>query len=250
MNVRGPQGQKTVTITTSGETQFTRYVPESVKYTDAKPSSFADLKPGDQLRILGNANADGTTIAAERVISGAFRTISATIVSVASDGKQMQVNDTQTKSQIVVTLTDDSAVRRLPPPVAAMLAKRLSPGSKPGAANNPEPTPEAASGPSAGASQPDAGDAAARPSGRPPGSGRNGGDISQMLERLPKIPASELKIGEPVIISGGSGDDKTHLTAINVISGVEPLFASSPSSAGRSSALGMWSLDIGSPGEQ
>ena len=72
-----------------------------------------------------------------------------------------------------------------------------------------------------------------------------------MLERLPNIPVSELKPGESVVISGGTSYDKSQMTAVNVIAGVEPLFASAPPSQGRSSnALGMWNLDIGAPGEQ
>lgn len=83
------------------------------------------------------------------------------------------------------------------------------------------------------------------------GRGPANGDLSQMLERLPKISVSELKPGDAVIISGGAGDDKAHMTAVNVIAGVEPLFASAPPRQGRSSdALGMWNLDIGTPGEQ
>jgi hypothetical protein len=83
------------------------------------------------------------------------------------------------------------------------------------------------------------------------GRGRANGDLSQMLERLPKIPVSELQAGDAVVISGGAGEDKTHMTAVNVIAGVEPLFASAPPRQGRSSdALGMWNLDISTPGEQ
>ena len=68
-------------------------------------------------------------------------------------------------------------------------------------------------------------------------------------KKLPKISASDLKPGDAVVISGSAGDDKSHLTAINIIAGVEPLFASAPSKAGRSAALGMWNLDVGTPGE-
>lgn len=71
-----------------------------------------------------------------------------------------------------------------------------------------------------------------------------------MIERLPKISISELKAGDAVIVSGGGGSDKSHLTAINIIAGVEPLFASAPPRAGQN-AVGAWNLDIsniGGPG--
>ena len=258
MRMRAPEGQKAVAVLTTPETQFTRYAPDSVKYSDAKPSDFMELRPGDQLRVLGNISADGTQITAEKVISGAFRTVAATVVSASPDGKQIQATDIQSKQPITVTLTDDSAVRRLPPMMANMLARRLNPNFKvaaPGA--NPGPAPEGGASPrqrpasaeNEGA-QPAAGASGPAANGAN-GGGRTGGDISQMLERLPKISVSELKPGDAVVISGGTGEDKTHMTAVNIIAGVEPLFASAPPSQGRSSsALGMWNLDISTPGEQ
>ena len=176
-----------------------------------------ELRPGDQLRVLGNMNADGTQITAEKVISGAFRTVAATVVSASPDGKQIQATDVQSKQPITVTLTDDSAVRRLPPVMANMLARRLNPNFKvaaPGA--NPGPAPEGGASPrqrpaspeNEGA-QPAAGASGPAANGAN-GGGRTGGDISQMLERLPKISVSELKPGDAVVISGGTGEDKTH----------------------------------------
>jgi hypothetical protein len=259
MQMRAPEGQKAVAVLTTPETQFTRYAPDSVKYSDAKPSSFMELRPGDQLRVLGNVNADGTQITAEKVISGAFRTVAATIVSASPDGKQIQATDIQSKQPITVALTDDSAVRRLPPMMANMLARRLNPNFKaaaPGA--NPGPAPEGGASPRRrpAAVENEGGQPGAASAGGPAanaanGGGRASGDLSQMLERLPKISVSELKPGDAVVISGGTGEDKTHMTAVNIIAGVEPLFASAPPSQGRSSsALGMWNLDISTPGEQ
>jgi hypothetical protein len=250
MAARTPEGTKTITVTTSPETKFTRYASASAKYSDAKPSSFSELKAGDELRVLGNSSNGGTDVAAEQIISGAFKTIAATIVSVEPDGKQLQVTDLQTKQPITVALTPDSSVRRLPPAMAAGLARRFNANSKP-AANGETP-------PAGGTEQssphrrnmeqpptPNAPPAA----GAGPGRGGFSGDLSKDVEQLPKISASDLKPGDAVVISGGVGDDKSHLTAINIIAGVEPLFASAPSKAGRSAALGMWNLDVGTPGE-
>jgi hypothetical protein len=256
MRTRAPEGQKAVAVLTTPETQFTRYAPDSVKYSDAKPSSFMELRPGDQLRVLGNMNTDGTQITAEKVISGAFRTVAATVVSASPDGKQIQATDIQSKQPITVTLTDDSAVRRLPPMMANMLARRLNPNFKAAPGPNPGPAPEGDTSPrqrppSAGNEGGQTGAGASGAAANGANGGRTGGDISQMLERLPKISVSELKPGDAVVISGGTGEDKTHMTAVNIIAGVEPLFASAPPSQGRSSsALGMWNLDISTPGEQ
>ncbi|HXR75017.1 MAG TPA: DUF5666 domain-containing protein [Bryobacteraceae bacterium] len=255
MSARTPEGTKTVTVTTTPETQFTRYASASAKYSDAKPSSFSELKPGDELRVLGNSTNGGADVAAEQVISGAFKTIAATIVSINPDGKQLQVTDLQTKQPVTVALTDDSSVRRLPPMMANRLARRLNANYKPqgGATEANGETPPAGGSERSGAhdgnmEQPANPNAPAGEGARPNRGGFSG-DLSKDVEQLPKIPASDLKPGDAVVISGGVGDDKSHLTAINIIAGVEPLFASAPSKAGRSAALGMWNLDVGTPGE-
>lgn len=255
MAARTPEGTKTITVTTTPETKFTRYASASAKYSDAKPSSFSELKAGDELRVLGNSTNGGADVAAEQIISGAFKTIAATVVSIDPDGKQLQVTDLQTKQPITVALTTDSSVRRLPPAMAAILARRLNANYRPGGG-----------GPAANRQTPPAGDSeqssahhrnmeqspnpnAPPAAGAGPGHGGFSGDLSKDVEQLPTISASDLKPGNAVVISGSEGNDKSHLTAINIIAGVEPLFASAPSKAGRSAALGMWNLDVGTPGE-
>jgi hypothetical protein len=248
MSARTPEGTKTVTVTTGPETKFTRYAPNSAKYSDAKPSSFAELQPGDELRVLGNSADNGTKVAAEQVISGAFKTIAATIVSIDPDGKQFQVTDLQTKQPVTVALTSDSSIRRLPPMMANRLARRLNVNYKPeggavgaGASEAPTGQSEQAKERADHGGQTDAAQG-------PPGHNGFRGDLSD-VEQLPKVAASDLKPGDAVVISGGVGADKSHLTAINVIAGVEPLLASAPPKRGGSAALGMWNLDVGTPGE-
>ena len=289
MTVRGADGQKTVTVSLPDSVEYMRYSPASVKMADAKPGTIADLQPGDQVRVLGNKNDDGTTIAAEKVFSGSFRTIPATIVSISPDGKEIKINDLQTKQPVIVALTDDSVVRRLPPMMAQMLAMRLNPAYKAqGASGGPGGPPGApGSGNPAAANSAQGNSGAGAPAGAGPGNGQGGngqwaggqgqspaagagpggpggsqggaawagrpgggggmrsmnGDMSQMIERLPKISISELKPGDAVVVSGGSGTDKTHLTATNVIAGVEPLFVSAPPRAGQSMGSS-WNLGV------
>ena len=57
-----------------GRYQISAYAPDSVKFSEAKPSSIADIKPGDMIRALGDKGPDGTTFAAEEIVSGAFQT--------------------------------------------------------------------------------------------------------------------------------------------------------------------------------
>ena len=69
---------KTVVIEASAAT-FRRYAPDSVRFADAKPSSFTELQVGDTIRALGDKNEDGTRFKAEELVSGAFETIAATV---------------------------------------------------------------------------------------------------------------------------------------------------------------------------
>ena len=259
MSVRTADGSKVITVELPDSAQYVRYSPASVKFADAKPSSFSELQVGDQVRVLGNRSEDGTTIVGERVISGAFRSVAATIVSISPDGKELKVSDILSKQPVMVSVTEDTAVRKLPPFIAMGLARRINPqaaAAMNASANGQGGGQGAGNGAGSGASGGQGAPAQGAPAQGAPGQGGPGGqwaggggggraangDLSQMVERLPKISISELKAGDAVIISGG-GSDKSSLTAINIIAGVEPLFASAPARAGQNAA-GAWNLDI------
>jgi hypothetical protein len=259
ITVRSPEGAKPVTVDLAKATQYTRYSPENPKAP--VDSKLADIQPGDQARVLGTKSEDGATITAEKVYSGSFRTIVATVASVAPDGKTIVVNDLQTKRPVTVELTDDSAVRQMPPPMAMMLARRLNPSFKPaggeGGAGEGAQGGGRRNGGSGTAGAPardgqprEAG--GARPEGTaggPRGAGMAHGDLTQMIDRLPKIPVTDLKPGQAVVVSGGAANASSQLVATNIISGVEPIFQSAPQ-RGNSALNSMWSLgDLSVPGE-
>ncbi len=58
-----------------------RYAPNSVKFSDARPRRFEELKVGDMVKVLGTSNEDRSRLTAEELVSGSFRTIAATVVS-------------------------------------------------------------------------------------------------------------------------------------------------------------------------
>ena len=162
---------KEITITTRGREPktvvidaaaagFRRYAGDSVRFDDAKPSSFAELRPGDTVRALGDKNEDGTRFKAEELVSGAFQTIAATVESVDAASGEVRLMDLQTKKPVTVRTNQNSMLRRLDPGVAAMLARRLRPDAAGAGSGGP------ASGPPAGAA----------PAGVPPaGPGGGGG---------------------------------------------------------------------------
>jgi hypothetical protein len=243
INVRTAEGPQSLIVHVSSSAQLTRYSPENPKTPVA--SKLADIQPGDQVRVLGDKTADGSAITAERVYSGSFRTVAGTISSIGSDGNEITVTDLQTKQSVQVVLTTDSAIRKLPPQMAMMLARRLNPSvrqpeSATGGSNSPAGTPSL--GAKAGEAEPGSS------SGANGMSAARSGDISQIIERLPKIAIADLKSGDAVVVSGAAGNDKSQLVATNIIAGVEPIFQSAPPRRGRSPG-GDWNLDTALPAQ-
>ncbi|MFY9618165.1 MAG: hypothetical protein WAQ99_00010, partial [Pyrinomonadaceae bacterium] len=65
-----------------------------------------------------------------------------------------------------------------------------------------------------------------RPAGGGPGgppAGGGGPSMADMIERLPTIPISEIKVGDMIIMSTLPGADQNRLTAVSMVTGVEPL---------------------------
>jgi len=255
VTTRGHEGTNTITVTLNDTTGFRRYAPDSIKWADAKPSSVAEVKPGDQMRVLGNKNADGSEIAAEQIVFGTFRTIAGTIMSVDPQKNEIRITDTQSKKPVAIEVTGDTLMKRLPPMVAYMLARRLNPTfqSPEGAAGRPGGGPVAAAGPggaggagSAGQRWPGAGAGSQGPGGV----GGNGGgprDMQQMIERLPSFSISELKPGDALIVSSSEGADRMRVNAISVLAGVEPILIASPRTFGEASGIANWNLEMSAP---
>ena len=159
-------GSKKVLVQTSKKTIVRQYAQNSVKFDDAKPSKLADIHPGDQLRARGNKNADGTEFAAEEIVSGSFRNIAGTVTAANAADNSMTVMDLLTKQPVVVKVTADSQLRKLPQMMAQRIAMRLK-------GQTPEGQPAAAGAPPTGAPGQAGGRAA---SGAPAGNGYGGGN--------------------------------------------------------------------------
>src|SRR3982751_3337475 len=97
ISTRGPMGTQPVIIPISDKVDMRRYAPDSIKFGDAKPSDFSELKVGDQLRALGDKSADGTHFTPERVVTGAFRTAGGTVTAINAATGEIKINDLQKK---------------------------------------------------------------------------------------------------------------------------------------------------------
>ena len=127
LNVRTLAGAKTIVVTPTAKAMVRRFTSDSVKYEDAKESTLADVKVGDQLRARGDKSEDGAKLTAEEIISGTFKTIAATVVSIDAANQQVTVKDLDSKKTMVVKVNADSNMKRLSDPTAQMIARRLHP---------------------------------------------------------------------------------------------------------------------------
>jgi hypothetical protein len=220
-------GQRSVAIEPSEKAEFLRYAPDSAKFSDAKPGSFAEIKVGDQVRVLGDRSGDGAGIKAEKIVSGTFRQLAATITSVNTAAGEIVIKDLATKKTVTVRVVPDTAMKKLPETTATMLARRYGPGG--GLVD----------------AQAGSGD----PGGRRGGAGgARGGDIGQMLDRLPAMPLSELKRGDAIMVSTTQGSDASRGTAVMLLAGVEPLLTASPNAT--RDIMSGWNLGGGGEGGQ
>ncbi|HXB73454.1 MAG TPA: DUF5666 domain-containing protein [Candidatus Acidoferrales bacterium] len=200
-------GQRTITVQPSDKTTYHRYALDSARFSDAKPSSFPEIAVGDQMRVLGEKNEDGSVIKAERIVSGSFRQIAATITSIDAGTGELKVKDLATKKPLTIRVTADSAMKKLTDQMAGMLARRY------GQAAQTAPAGQRGGGPGG--------------PGRGMGGGR-GGDVGQMLDALPPLPLTDLKPGDAIMVSTTQGSDPGRVTAITLLAGVEPLLTASP----------------------
>lgn len=225
-------GARTLVIHVTPATVIRRYSAESAQFADAKPSTLSEIHPGDQLRVLGDKNADESQITAAEIVSGSFRNIAGTILSINADEHALTVNDLLGKKQIVIHINADSQMHKLPPEMAQALASRLKHFGAGGAGRNERHMPVAQQGGSA-----------ANPGA--PGAGRRG-DLSQMLERTPTVTLTDLHQGDAVIIVATHGTPGS-ASAVTVLAGVEPILKAFPS-GNQSMFSASWNLTGGAPG--
>ena len=68
-----------------------------------------------------------------------------------------------------------------------------------------------------------------------------GGDLGQLVARLPDTPQASLHKGEAVMIVGMPKAGTDHLVAVTLLAGVEPILAANPNGEADSS-LSPWNL--------
>jgi hypothetical protein len=248
---------KNVAVHIAKQTILRRYAPGSVNFDDAKPAPVDQIKVGDQLRARGTRNPDGSEISAEEIVTGSFRNIAGTIKAIDAANNTMTVQDAISKSAIVVKVSSDSQMKKLPAEMAQRIAMRLknAGGASSGGGDQASPSAQGATGqsapPSAGGARP----ATEAQTGRGPGGGNGGApggngppDLQRMLSRLPNSQLTDLQKGDAVMIVSTEGGPADGLTAITLLAGVDAILTAAPNRS--ASLLSPWSLSAsGGEGE-
>jgi len=189
--------ESTMTIRTNEKVIFQRFPPDSVKFSDARPSSLSELKVGDQVRARGEKSVDGSSLMAEEIISGSFRMVGGSIQTISAETGQIKINNIDTNQPLTILIKKESVVRRVPSDVVRMIEARTS--------------------------QKDPKTSATATTPNVSGSDGGSGDIQEIIERLPPIQVSDLKPGELIVVSSTIGRDPSLVTAITVAAGLEDL---------------------------
>jgi hypothetical protein len=217
VDVRGLMGSTTVTLTPKDKAIFRRYAENSVKFSEAKPSSLSEISAGDMLRALGDRGADGTTFTAEEVVTGAFQTVAGTVKAVDAVKNEILITDAQTQKDVTIAVGPSTTLKQFPAEMAQRMAG-LQAGGAPGQGAGPRP-PGAA--PQGGAQTPPANGTGTGPGpGRAPG--QRAGGIDDMMDRFPNIAVADLKAGDMIAVSSTKTANADRITAIKLVSGVEP----------------------------
>ena len=209
-------GNQTVVIPVTDKTEMRRYAPDSIKFGDAKPSNFGELKVGDQLRALGDRTEDPLRFKPEKIVTGSFRTVGGVVTAVDAATGEIKINELQKKTPLTIVIKQDAVLRRFPTEMGMM-------GRGPGGSGVGAP-PAGGAPPAQGQGQ--------RPQGGGPGGPGGGGprpgggfNINEMLERLPTISVADVKVGDTIIVSSTQGVDPSRLTAIALVTGADTLLA-------------------------
>jgi hypothetical protein len=199
-----------VVETGSGKVTFRRYAPDSVKFSDAGPSSLLDVRVDDQLRALGERSPDGTRLVAEQIVFGTFRTVSGTITAIDGGRSELTLRDEGSGKMLAIAVGPDARVRRLPAGIGARLAR-------------------AREGPGGGTNE-----------GDPPRTrGQPGTGPEDLLERLPPTTLADLKPGDRILVSSTEGGDAARLNAIALVAGLEALLPPARPGRPRATEIGL-----------
>lgn len=210
VQVRTAEGTRPLIIVGREGSRLRRYAPGSVKFTDAKPSDFAELKVGDQIRALGDKSHDGKRYVAEDLVAGAFRTTGGTVLEVIPQRREVKISQISNKQELTILITRDTMIRRITPQMATAILQATEGGADKKGAKAPV-------------------------------------DLQAMLEKTPPMPPQEIRPGDVIIVASTQGADPSRVTAISYLSGLDVLLNVFQGKKPPSDSAGLRNVDTGLP---
>lgn len=241
VQMAGLTGTTTIAVSPASNAKFLRYSPESILFDDAKPSSLAEIATGDLIKAVGDRSADGTKFTAEKILTGAFRTLAGTIKSVDTVRNEVVLKDLSTGKDVVVMTTAVILFKRFP----AEMAERMAGFAAGGAGGGARPVGAQPAGSPGGAPQQGNATNGAQPAGgqRPGGFGGGmrpgGGGIDDMLDRFPTITTADLKAGDIIAVSTSRSGAADRVKAFKLLAGVEPFLRMAQMTSGANRSGGV-----------
>jgi predicted RNA-binding protein len=241
----GMMGTTNVVMTPKPGTKYLRYASNSNKYSDAKDSSLAEIKIGDEVRAIGDKSEDGSTIQAEQVLSGSFKTVVGTITAIDTAKNEITIKETQGGKTVVVALTGSSVLKKFPAEMAGMMAGGMGGGMmRPGGQGGQSQAGGQGGNVMMRPPQQAGGQGQGQGGNRPGGGMRGGRDLDAILDRMPSISLADLKVGDAIGASSTEGTSADRYTAIKLVAGVEPFLAAAQAAGGGRGGRGGVSVDI------
>lgn len=228
MESRTRDSAQTLTVVTNNNSRIRRFAPGSLRPDDAVSGNFADIRVGDQIRVLGNREEFRVT--AEEIISGTVARMLGTLEKVDLARNEVVIKDTQTGKSTVIFLLPATTLRRVPADFAETMrqgqqrrgedanlteAQRIAQREQRAARRRERE----AQGPGATPRQ-DGQAGRQNPNGPQRGGGRN---PQQLFENFPVITAAELKKGDAIMVVGTGASDARVMAATVVTGSVEIL---------------------------
>jgi len=233
----GPGSAKEVTLDAGGTVEYLRFSVDTGKY-EPSTAGLAPIQTGDIVRVIGQRNADQTEIKLEGIESGTFKSLPVTVRSVDTAAGTIMATDLTSKKPITISVKPDTQLKRLDDATALLMARRLNPTfqndtGRGGRGARAQANPDAAAQPATGVTN---------FAGRG-GQGRGGrnADPNKLLDQQPTIELADLKVGEPVVVTGGPSSDLAKLTATSIVAGVDPILRAAPEK-GADPLAGNWNF--------
>lgn len=222
VSMRSLAGDKTTVLKPKANATFRRYAPNSVQFSEAKASALGEINTGDMIRALGDKGADDTTFNAEKIVTGAFVTVGGTIKSIDAAKNEIVIASIQNKKDITISVGKNSVLKQFPAEMAQRMAQfqmMQAGAAQPGRQGEIRP-------PQGNRQTEQPNQTGQTPGGmRTGGGGMRGGSIDDMLERFPNITLADLKVGEMIAVSSTKTNNADRITAIKLLSGVEPFLS-------------------------